>query len=219
MTVLAIQHAFQGLSGLPTDRYINTWHVIVPTGTPSGSDLTAIKDAVFGFYIGGGTTSISTYISPWAGGAGRTLKIYNLDDTKPRAPVYEFTDGNAISGLTGTGFPNEVAACLSFHAEKLSGQIQARRRGRIYLGPLNTATGSITPVGDSRPNPTFRDKVLAAAGYADLQLAAVTASWCVWSPTSSTAVKIDVFSIDDAFDTQRRRGMGPTTVTSINSPT
>ena len=146
------------------------------------------------------------------------MKIYNLDDTKPRAPIYEQTDTDAISGLSGTGFPNEVAACLSYHAAKLSGAIQARRRGRIYLGPLNTSTGSITPTGDSRPNATFRAAVLSAAGYAALQLAAAGATWAVYSPTANTAVKIDVFSIDDAFDTQRRRGMAATTVQSIDNP-
>lgn len=219
MTVLAIQHAFQGLSGLPRDRFVNTWHVIVPTGTPSGSDLLEMADAVKGFYVGGGATSVQAYISPWAGGSGRTVKIYNLDDTLPRAPIYEFSDPDPISGLSGTGFPNEVAICLSFHAAAVSGAVQARRRGRIYVGPLNTASGSITPVGDSRPNPTLRTAFLSAAGYADLQLAAAGASWCVYSPTSSTAVKNEFYSVDDAFDTQRRRGLSATLVQSIASPT
>jgi hypothetical protein len=221
MTVLAIQHTFQGLSGLPRDRYVNTWHVIAQTVPPTLPNLEAMADDVKKFYEGGGATSITTYLSPWNNGAGRTVKIYNLDDAIPRAPIYEETDQNALTAFAGTGYPNEVACCLSFAGVHLSGTPQARRRGRVYIGPLNTTCGSITPVGDSRPNPAFRTRMLDAAYQLDQELFTHGARWCVYSPTAGSAVAVSTMSVDDAFDTQRRRGMAATLVesrTSILSP-
>lgn len=212
MTVLAIQHTFQGLSGLPRDRYVNTWHVIAATVPPTEPNLAGMVDDVKKFYEGGGATSITTYLSPWCNGAGRTVKIYNLDDPIPRVPIYEDVTAVALTVFSGTGYPNEVACCLSFAGATLSGVPQGRRRGRVYIGPLNTTCGSITPVGDSRPNPAFRTRMLDAAYQLDQQLFTHGARWCVWSPTAQSAVAVSTMSVDDAFDTQRRRGMSATLV-------
>lgn len=214
MSILLIQHCFQGKSGMPKDRFINTFHgVTVPD--PLTVDLQAMCDAVLGFYDSS-SHGLTSYLSPWCAGDGRNVKIYNLDDEKPRAPIFEF-EVTATPPITtsGTGFPNEVCCCLSYKALPVSGQVASRRRGRIYIGPLNTATGSITPPGDSRPAPAFQNRLLGAAQACWGELADAGFIWSVYSPTNDAAVAIATFTVDDAFDTQRRRGFDPTAQLSI----
>lgn len=216
MTTLLIQHTFNGLSGLPKDRFVNTFHgVTIPD--PPGTDLQAMADAVFHFYDST-STGLTSYLSPWCAGAGRNIKIYDLADAKPRTPIFtQVITTTPVIDTSGTGFPNEVCCCLSYKGLPVSGEIAARRRGRIYIGPLNTATGSITPPGDSRPAPAFVNRLLLSAQTTWGDLADAGFVWSVFSPTNDDAVGIVSFSVDNAFDTQRRRGFAPTSVTTIDA--
>lgn len=213
MTTLLIQHTFNGLSGLAEDRFVNTFHgVTVPE--PVGADLIAMGDAVLAFYDST-STGLTSYLSPWCAGDGRNVKIYDLAHTKPRTPIYtKVVTATPVITVSGTGFPNEVAVCLSYKGLPESGQIAARRRGRIYIGPLNTATGSITPPGDSRPAPAFVNRLLLSAQTTWGDLADAGFIWSVFSPTADAATAIVSFSVDNSFDTQRRRGFAPTQVTT-----
>jgi hypothetical protein len=213
MSTLLVQHTFNGLSGLPRDRFVNTFHGIT-LPEPVGAELEAVADAVLAFYDSTGT-GLTSYLSPWCAGAGRNVKIYRMEDPKPRAPIFskEVTATPPIV-TSGTGFPNEVACCLSYKATSESGAVAARRRGRIYIGPLNTATGSITPPGDSRPAPAFVNRLLLSATTTWDALFAAGFIWCIWSVADDAPHAIASFSVDNAFDTQRRRGFKPTEVTT-----
>jgi hypothetical protein len=80
-----------------------------------------------------------------------------------------------------------------------------RRTGRIYVGDF-----SIGAVGsDGRPTSALRSRLLAGAAALDAELELVGCSLAVWSRKNATMYEAVGAFVDDAFDTQRRRGLAP----------
>jgi len=159
--------------------------------------------------------SLSTYLSPAIAQNGHTIKWYSLPlGPPPNYPTSE-TTFNLTSAPSGTAMPSEVATCLSFQGVTITGQPQRRRRGRIYLGPLNsTALGIGTDAG--RVSATLRTGMTTAADtLANSIMGLGAARWGVWSGTDSALVNVDNGWIDNAFDTQRRRGLADTARTTF----
>lgn len=86
-----------------------------------------------------------------------------------------------------------------------------RRTGRLFMGPLNMAAldGST-----GRPSATVLPDFAKAAQALKADLDAVAApgpfTWSVWSRKNRALTPITAWAIDNAFDTQRRRGIAPT---------
>jgi len=76
----------------------------------------------------------------------------------------------------------------------------------VYLGPFNATIGPAT--NDERPtvSPNFVTTVLNAATVLATGLLSHDATWSVYSPRNNAAVPIARIWVDEAFDTQRRRG-------------
>jgi len=155
------------------------------------------------------------------------VRLYNLRDAKPRAPIGTDTIALTLTDALDS-LPTEVALCLSYEGERGSGIDMSHRRGRIYIGPLSAAFSVSTTSG-----PRVADancQALADAGQ-DLRGVGTGLRWAIYSPTlhegrPATAggtnrppkPAIEPHSIDDsvndvvktwvddAFDTQRRRG-------------
>lgn len=130
--------------------------------------------------------------------ANCTTEWYRMSDPTPRSPVATFT----MTGLptsTSAG-PPEVALVLSYQGEKISGLPQARRRGRVYLGPLAAMT-------DSRP-PSGLINFAENAGQAllDASNAATDWTWAQYSPTNGSGINVTNGWVDNEYDIQRRRG-------------
>ena len=89
-----------------------------------------------------------------------------------------------------------------------------RRTGRIYLGPLNqNAVGSDTTSGYPLPSTQFRTD-LSRACY-DLSTGDMDQSdWVIYSRAARACSAITNGWVDNAWDTQRRRGTDPTSRTS-----
>jgi len=104
---------------------------------------------------------------------------------------------------------------LSFQGERTSGQSQARRRGRVYLGPFGSSAGDTT---SGRPSSGLRGGIItAAAAFGVQSQAAIEWVWGVIStagPSMSFSEVKDGW-VDDAWDTQRRRGEGATLRTTF----
>lgn len=201
-------------SGLPADVITNSMHFEDDSGfgTSAGIDTNGpgLMDRIATFYSANGTTLASTLK-----GTG-TVTLYDWSAPKPRVPAMElpftFTPGS-------NALPGEVALVLSYRAEKVSGQAQARRRGRIYFGPLSlnamvqpTGAGA-GPDSDPRPGGPYIDvllqtaRTMATGGSGAFRL-------CVFSPTTKAAGGTDdeawndvvALTCDNAFDTVRSRG-------------
>lgn len=185
-------------SGLPNDAVVNTWHFVCEIG---GSALTDAITALDDFY--GDVASMLSYNCSFA---GATYTAYDMSDPEPRAPVAIVEATDYTTGSTGA--VPELALCLSFQGNRISGTPQARRRGRIYLGPL----ADITNTSTSPVVATAKVNQLKDAGAA-LLLASNTATdwaWVVYSVADNDTVTVGSGWVDNAFDIQRRRGLEAT---------
>lgn len=115
--------------------------------------------------------------------------------------------------------PTEVAVVLSYQAdlsgvqEELPGPAprvrpRARRRGKLYIGPLSLwALQSNTAGEEQRVSVDFRDSLLDAAAVLGTSGVPTDAAWRIWSRSDGVMRPVVLASVDDAFDTQRRRGI------------
>lgn len=202
---------------IPQDQIVNTWYFDDDDDPVAGPEDTAdwIATLLSQFYNVVETNLLATNVGPQA-----TIRMYDMADPEPRQVVETRTF--ALGPGAGSPLPNEVALCLSFAASLSSGQIAARRRGRIYLGPVGSAAAEIVG-SQSRPSAAVRDAIAAAAGVMADGLEhpgspGLRLRWSIYSPTTDATSTLgeafnDVLSgwVDDAWDTQRRRGPAPTT--------
>lgn len=216
MSVLAAQVTIPYESAIPADVTTNTWHFQASEPDPTAAELQALAGRLEEFYgaaAAPSVVSVASFLSSELVLANARLKVYDLGTPQPRAPIYDEAFYVA-TGPSSSALPTEVAVCLSFQGLRVSGLPQARRRGRVYIGPLgNTVQASGTV---ARPSGPFRDAMANAAqrlqGYNETPILPSDANlkWVVWSPTALSAVDVTDGWVDDAFDIQRRRGEAPT---------
>lgn len=183
-------------------------------------DITAALTAFYNDMTGAQTNTLSTYLAP---SISRTenpqIKHYNLDGhlngTAHGSPVRIDVMADIDPVGLSTGLPAEVACCLSFNGAFGSDpefgpgtRPRSRDRGRIYFGPLISSmavtdgtTGRVTP------NPSLQgDLIIAASVLRD----DADTHWAVWSRKDAALKLVTTVSVDDSFDTQRRRGEAAT---------
>lgn len=206
-------------TGLPSLAVVNTWSLMSfdPASREGAAD--DFTTALTTFY----TTlkaNLASYMS-WNEG---TIEYVDLGDAKPRVPFQ--TDALNLGTLSSAGedMPPEVAICLSFRGATGSGLNAKRRRGRIYVGPLqlNSAEHYVVPTS----------LVDGVANAASVFMGATYFKWAVHSPSTFHGVPygesikdypdeipsalddsfVEVVShwVDNEFDTQRRRGVPAT---------
>lgn len=217
MGVIRAQVTIPYHTALPADVATNTFHF---KSDPIGGELTEATAEVI-------TAQLSTFyqtIDNWLSGptideANAEVSYYDLGDPEPRVPL--FTQPLVFGPLDSTAaLPQEVAATLSYRGPVVSGQVPARHRGRLYIGPLNTSAIAAGSSGRT----VLAAPLVDALADAGTQLASLTYgfdptwAWCVFSPTIYAATgELDAAStvitngwVDNAPDTQRRRGTSAT---------
>lgn len=150
--------------------------------------------------------AVRPYMSDLLAQNGHEIKFYFVDQPTPNFP-FNTVSWNFASALAGNPLPNECAIVCSYQAVKVNGTNQASRRGRIYLGPLNdqvNVDGRVQPGIQQAIRNAFRDYILDA--YATLGSEGPQ----VYSPTLGTSAPVFDGWVDNAFDTQRRRGIAAT---------
>lgn len=188
---------------IPENFVTNSWCFRLDASGGSGAVLTPILKA---FY-----DSLVSYYSPVITQNGHEIKYSLLPGTPPNYP-YDIDVFNLGAAPAGGMLPDEVAVCLSFQGLKAAGAPQARRRGRVYIGPLDTAAAT-----NNRPAAAFMTAMANAATTlkAAVEAVSVTSFWCIWSVADGASVIVEDGWIDNAFDTQRRRGVLPTSRTTF----
>lgn len=213
MTILRVQVNIPRDNAIPEDDAINVWHFLsVGAATPAAAGAAAVDQLAI-FY-----NAIDVYLATYVNTPIR-FKVYDLQNPEPRIPIIE--DTQAI--VTGTGgHPAEVAIALSYSALPQSGANPARRRGRIFLGPLDAAGTSSLNSSDVSVLAACRTAIANAAKTLIVNGTTQDARWVVFSPTTAgpppwdeptlEAASVDVYTgyIDNAFDTIRSRGYTPT---------
>lgn len=219
------QATLHHVSGVAENDVVNTWHFDGDDfpGNAPGIYHGVIDGAVHAFY-----NSIAEYLSNALTGA-ITLKIYNMADPEPRVPDYTNELSIGSSMVAQTPLPAEVCVVGSFRGALTSGIPVGTRRGRLFIGPLNVDAMAVTD-GRVHVAPLLRTALrdaLEAIGRSDIPAASqMSVRHSIYSPTwhqgrgatpaGSPAIDAhpigeafnDVTSgwVDDAFDTQRRRG-------------
>ena len=192
-----IQVILQGQSLLPEDQFVNVLHYEI--NAPDTVEGTC--DDIAAAY-----NNFPHWSAQLAATNGLTIKVYDGGVPNPAGPLFTKT---YTLGVQTTAFPTEVAVCLSYATTDDPAASVARRRGRIYVGPLS----SISTGADARPDAILRADVLTLGdGLASAGNAGNT-TWLMYSVRDADYFKIESTWVDDAWDTQRRRGLAPTTRT------
>lgn len=201
MPAIRCQVVIPASSAVSSDAVVNNWGFQV--GTTGAPTWAAIGLALKNFY-----DSWANFRATGMAWTQARAKMYNLSDPKPRVPL-----SDALLGLSGsvatTTYPREVACCLSFQMERASGVNMRRGRGRVFLGPLAYVAGVSS---SGRPDNAFYGAVRTGAqALLDASGTDPLYEWAVVSEATGAAIAIPVHDgwIDDAFDTQRRRGIAP----------
>ena len=225
-----VQHTYNHKSGLPEHGIVNTFYFQSPTDTWATDEATDLAQHVIDFYDKPFLTmgsNLRTWIAESTMAPVRhTVKVYDLEDAEPRAPKVTLSTSNTTTNNVVAPMPSEVAVCLSYRGSLISGTSPARRRGRIYLGPLSAGVAIQDGTGFNRPDLAFRTDMLFAARGMAAEALADGWSWVVRSGGGTTGagagiegfVLIEYVWVDDAWDTQRRRGANPTSRTGLALP-
>lgn len=203
MGFLRAQVTLAADTSVPSDGAQNVWHFNT-SGTIDPGLCADVNDLLEAFYNGLG----DFWASSLTGGA--VVKYYDLEDAEPRVPIdtLPFTFAVETDSL-----PSEAAVCLSMHGVLGSGVNSARRKGRIFLGPCAKAVCAIED-NAARVAGTFTSNIGTAASALMGDGGSTGLILSVFSPTTlagggslaSSFSSVIGGHIDNAFDTQRRRG-------------
>lgn len=220
-------------TGMPEDNVVNSF--VVEHNDPFNSIMSAnVAAHLSTFYNGvptGGLTAIMELLSPQMSRATNCpIKAYDitahLDGSPHGSPVQE--QGMALSNISGAppdGLPAEVAIVATLHgwladsqpveapdgsdADTARDRPRQRRMGRLFVGHLNRNCLSVVD-GAVRPHANIRDTLRLACKDLAQNLIDDGMEWSVWSRKAGNTYPIVGVSTDNAFDTQRRRGVDPT---------
>lgn len=206
-------------TGTPEDVAVNTFHFDEGLMDVK-EDPELITTPLSRFYTVAAAPStlkvgecLSSVLSRDAGAA--RIRLYYMDDPKPRVPfeTFPFTLPTVIGATDG--MPNEVAIVNSFQGERVSGLPQARRRGRVFLGPLGKAAFTLgTSSAFPKVNITYANAIVDASKRLFTEAYDNEVRWCVYSRKNNDLVPVRNGWVDSDPDTQRRRENGVRTRTA-----
>lgn len=189
MALYRLQLIFNMEDGLPDNAATNTLYF----DADAEVDLPLIETEVTAFY-----GLFDGILSSLIDTDNIVMQWYRLSDPTPRQVIRTAN----LTGLVNatTAGPTEVALVLSYQGAKISGLPQNRRRGRIFIGPLEAAD-------EARPTDA-QIATISAAGQNLLNAsdAATTWTWAQWSETNGVGIDVANGWCDNEWDTQRRRG-------------
>jgi hypothetical protein len=207
-------------SGINEDASVNVWH-FETIGIPSAADLQAVGDGLVAFYA-----NIQSLFPSNVSNAALAHRI-EIAQVTPGATgaaddtVSALLGTRAFSITPGASFslPNEVASCLSFRGDiagvpEESGltRPRSRRRGRVFIGPLNSNTlAGIAPANEPLFSLTSREVMLDGYDFLTTALAGTSANLRhgVYSRVNADIVPVTQVSVDGEYDTMRSRGKRP----------
>lgn len=207
----------QGASGLPRDETVNTLSFVAEK-TMGFAAVLQIHNDIQELW-----TAIGGSFSNEIARTGAQVHYYDWSIAPPNPPLYveALSIPARLAGVVD--MPRELAMCVSFKAPTLSGTVPARRRGRIYLGPLVQDSTSLDY--DMPQAATLTAFAGAFGAFLQASQANEGSRWAIVSrriaggwlsgqqgpPNLAGAVSpVDEGWIDNAWDIQRRRGLEPT---------
>lgn len=241
MTIYRLTAIFDHDNGLPRDQVCSTIHV---NDTDDDLDLEEAALAFRGFYVNAASTGRIPFTWLATTHDSVYVKVYEVNDqiidgrlvSASGPPVH--TSEVAVYGgarMSQSNLPAEVAVCLSMRDTTNVTVPKARRTGRIYFGPLNQGVMGEGGGLVQRPAANLNADLRAAAQGLSTAIAAAGGALVIYSrpfggrplterpnrtplaalPARAAAYySVDQVWVDDAFDTQRRRGERATAKTT-----
>lgn len=222
MATVRVQWIWKHRSGLDKDHVTNTFHFVTADAAPDAGEGAEILDQLARFWTVATPSGSALYpfLSRELSGVYQ-VKMYDLGQPEPRAPFYTAEDN--VGAFSGTpDLPGEVAAVLTYHGAPKSGVPFRRRRGRIFIGPLDGTAMTTAANTPPRVSSSFIQTVNEAAErLAEETEELDVVGWVVHSQyaTAGDAGLGDGNSavvggwVDNAFDTVRSRGVQATAKT------
>lgn len=193
-------------------------------------ELTTAVNAMFNIAPTGASASIGQYIGGSVSRASGAIKykLYDLAghlDGSPHGSPIATDTGTLVENLAAQGLPQEVALVVTTRAtgwdtalietpdnadpDLVVQRPRQRKSGRIFVGPLTV--GAIA-AGSAVGRPATDFMTAARVGIKELcdDLIVNGHHLCVWSRKDAAFWPVTATQTDDAFDTQRRRGISPT---------
>jgi hypothetical protein len=189
VAIRRMQCSFGADTAFPRDRMTITPHFKVTELPLAGHDDQGL------------TNDLANALNTWLGNSREVVvKCYDAQKPKPNPPTATKT---LNAGLTPASPGNrETSLCLSYYADSNV----PRRRDRLYIPAIFLTTGTL-PV---RPTQAQRDQLQQFVTIF-ANLGGVDVDWVVWSRAGQQAHTVTNWFVDDEWDTQRRRGLRPTT--------
>lgn len=215
-----VQVVIPAVSLITRDEAINTFTFHTGGSDSAATLAAAVAPILADFYNDehGSGVAIADYLSAnrLRTTDGCLMRWYDitthLNGSAAGPPVYEntWTLGGSPDNL---GLPEEVAVCLSFHGDfgvtpefgPGDARQRSRKRGRVYIGPLNSDVMETDNTGPQRPNDGVQNSLVDAGTY----LRDADAGWSVWSRRDAALYPVTGGWVDDAYDTVRGRGPDP----------
>lgn len=209
-------------SGIERDRVQNTWHYLAPSQTPTSTN--------YGEWMGQWQLfmdDLHTSMSGCLGIGPEALRVefFQLTAEKPPpgsglGPPRSAGNMAWLTAPSAAGLPAEVSICLSLDGTTVldseggptGPRPAARKRNRKYIGPLGQGVvQAAASTLEAVVVPAIRSLILSAWD-ARMNVGMATKGWnpVVFSPTLWATNPIKTTWVNDAFDTQRRRGEDPT---------
>jgi hypothetical protein len=231
MAPILCEAVLPSTTGRPEDAVINTFAWLTSTSPASNSELTDIGVFMTSFYnnVRATTFSVASFLGTQLSRAALAahFKLYDLtgaEDGRPHgSPIRDITWTLGNPTPASTNLPSEIAVVLSFHSLLTDFQQElgdtrpaARRRGRVYLGPVNSGALNVDATSHIVSVSTLCRDTISQAG--DAMLATPTAQWAQWSRANLQLDSVTGGFVDNAFDSQRRRGESATLRTVFGGP-
>lgn len=232
-------HILQAVARLPSvstfpedtcENVFNIGYNSEPSSAEVGDVLAKVRD-FYTVIAAGAVNRVGFFISESISRVANACSVlgYVTDDLTGATPfgspvnMINFTMATVAAG---SPLPEEVALVISYNADLTDVPVSApnpspppatirpaqRRRGRTFLGPL-TGISAIESGNRIRPTDQIMDDVTIAFAKmaSDINDLADVHGFGIWSKTDGQLYKAIECHIDNAWDTQRRRGPDPTT--------
>lgn len=243
-TMLHAKVTLPKVTGITADSCVNDFSFHV-ADYPSSADLDKIVLACTDFYLTDlspfSAPALASFLAPRLDRGANACKVDIYDVTANLFATPASAGGTlagspirsgafTLSAAAGTeNVPEEVSLIArlrhlpvaggAFPVEGVGGsRPRARNTGRVYVGPFGSNALS-TVASDARPNDTLRLSMLGAAWGMWHRLLGSSIYWAVWSRKTGSMLSVDKVEVDNAWDTQRRRGIAPTDTYSVTPPT
>lgn len=223
-------------SGIPADGATNDF-AFLAADTSSGT-LDGITQSIVDLYTLGHTSNalgvyLSSALSRSASACG--IDVYDLtghlDGSPTGSPIYTTAFTLPGVGFSAANQPSEVAVVFAYLADgwetipetainpsppPATLRPRSRYRGRMYLGPLTDKPTDNDANGNPRPTDSTFLADCAAQWFAFMDERG--GDFGVWSRADAQIRLVapgGLVTIDNAYDTQRRRGVAPTARTQL----